>query len=113
MFTSWFGAADVTKPEAESLLTQAVKSGAKGLGELKFHVDADGPEMRRVYDLGAIWACRFLIHFQEVSQAAAQGAYNAGIKRFATMLKAYPKTNFIGHADPFSANISADYAETN
>src|SRR5277367_1379421 len=32
MFACWFGAADVSRPDAESLLTQAVKSGAKGLG---------------------------------------------------------------------------------
>src|SRR5437867_781661 len=30
LFPSWFGAADVTKPEAEQLLTQAVRAGAKG-----------------------------------------------------------------------------------
>src|SRR6266446_6049932 len=35
MFPSWFGSTDVTKPDAEQLLTQAVKSGAKGFGELK------------------------------------------------------------------------------
>src|SRR5204862_2311881 len=27
------------------------------------------------------------------------------------MLKAFPKTTFIGHADAFWANVSADYAE--
>src|SRR5437764_2832550 len=53
MFPCWFGSADVTKPDAEQLLTQAVKNGAKGFGELKFPVAADGPEMRRVYDLAA------------------------------------------------------------
>jgi predicted TIM-barrel fold metal-dependent hydrolase len=111
LFPSWFGAADVTKPEAEALLTQAAKAGAKGFGELKFPVSADGPEMRRVYDLAAELGVPVLIHFQEVGQAAAAGGYNTGIKRFAAILKAYPRTKFIGHADAFWANISADYAE--
>ena len=111
MFPCWFGAADVTKPDAEQLLTQAVKSGAKGFGELKFPVAADGPQMRRVYDLAAELNVPVLIHFQEVDQPAAPGGYNTGIKRFATILKAYPKTKFIGHADAFWANISADYHE--
>jgi predicted TIM-barrel fold metal-dependent hydrolase len=111
MFPSWFGAADVTKPEAEQLLTQAVKAGAKGFGELKFPVAADGPEMRRVYDLAAELDVPVLIHFQEIGQPAAPGGYNTGIKRFATILKAYPRTRFIGHADAFWANISADYHE--
>ena len=111
LFPCWFGSTDVAKPEAEQILTQAVKSGAKGFGELKYPVAADGPEMRRVYDLAAELNVPVLIHFQEIGQPAAPGGYNTGIKRFATMLKAYPKTKFIAHADAFWANISADYHE--
>ena len=111
MFPSWFAATNVAKPEAEDLFTQAVKSGAKGLGELKYPVAADGPEMRRVYDLAAELNVPVLLHFQEVGQAAAAGGYNTGVKRFAAILQAYPKTKFIGHADAFWANISADYDE--
>ena len=111
LFPSWFGSTDVAKPDAKQLLTQAVKSGAKGFGELKFPVAADGPEMRRVYDLAAELNVPVLIHFQEIGQPAAPGGYNIGIKRFAAILKAYPKTKFIGHADAFWANISADYHE--
>ncbi len=111
MFPCWFGSTDVSKPEAEQFLTQAVKSGAKGFGELKFPVAADGPEMRRVYDLAAELNVPVLIHFQEVGQPAAPGGYNTGIKRFGAILKSYPRTKFIGHADAFWANISADYHE--
>lgn len=111
MFPSWFGATDVAKPDAEQLLTQVVKAGAKGFGELKYPVAADGPEMRRVYDLAAELDVPVLIHFQDVSQAAATGGYNTGVKRFGAILKAYPRTKFIGHADAFWANISADYHE--
>ncbi|HWY65798.1 MAG TPA: hypothetical protein VNX61_11355 [Rhizomicrobium sp.] len=111
MFPCWFGSTDVSKPEAEQFLTQAVNSGAKGFGELKFPVAADGPEMRRVYDLAAELNVPVLIHFQEVGQPAAPGGYNTGIKRFGAILKSYPRTKFIGHADAFWANISADYHE--
>lgn len=111
MFPSWFAATDITRPEAAQLLTQAVKNGAKGFGELKYPVAADGAEMRRVYDLAAELNVPVLIHFQEIGQPAAPGGYNTGIKRFATMLKAYPRTKFIAHADAFWANISADYHE--
>ena len=52
-----------------------------------------------------------LIHFQEVSQPGSPGTFNTGLKQFDAMLKAYPKTIFIGHADAFWANVSADYAE--
>jgi uncharacterized protein len=111
LFPSWFASTDITKPEAGELLTQAAKNGAKGFGELKFPVAADGPEMRRVYDLAAELNVPVLIHFQEIGQPAAPGGYNTGIKRFAAILKAYPRTKFIGHADAFWANISADYHE--
>ncbi len=111
LFSCWFAATDITQPGAEQILTQAVKAGAKGFGELKYQVAADGPEMRRVYDLAADLNVPVLIHFQEIGQPAAPGGYNTGIKRFAAMLKAYPRTKFIAHADAFWANISADYAE--
>lgn len=111
MFPSWFGATDVTRPDAEQLLLRSVNSGAKGFGELKYPVAADGPEMCRVYDLAAELNVPVLIHFQEISQAAAAGGYNTGVKRLGAILKAYPRTQFIGHADAFWANISADYHE--
>lgn len=110
-FPSWFAATDITKPEAEAFLTQAVKEGARGLGELKFHPAADSAEFQRMYALAAELDVPILVHFQEVGQAAAGGTYAAGWKKFAAMLKAYPKTKFIGHADAFWANISADYHE--
>lgn len=106
----WFASADITKPEAEAQLTAAVKAGAIGFGELKFHVAADGPELRRMYALAADLNVPILVHFQEVPHTPTEGVFATGFKNFAAMLKAYPKTTFIGHADAFWANISADYA---
>jgi predicted TIM-barrel fold metal-dependent hydrolase len=111
MFPSWFGAFDVSAPDIEKRLTDAAKSGAKGFGELKYQVEADGPEMRRVYAIAAEMQVPVLLHFQEIGQPAAPGGYNMGIKRFEAMLKAFPRTTFIGHGDAFWANISGDYAE--
>ena len=50
---TWFNSYDVSKPDAEQVLTAAVKAGAQGFGEMKFHVAADGPELRRMYALAA------------------------------------------------------------
>jgi len=105
----WFSSTDITKPEAAELLTKAVKSGAIGLGEIKFHVEAAGPELRRMYALAAELNVPILIHFQEVPHTPTEGVFSTGFKNFAAILKAYPKTKFIGHADAFWANISADY----
>ena len=86
-------------------------NGAIGLGEIKSQVEAAGPEMQRVYGLAAELGVPVTIHFQEVNQPGSPGTYNTGLKKFDAMLKAFPKTTFIGHADAFWANVSADYAE--
>jgi len=107
----WFSSTDVTKPEAEALLTQAIKNGAIGFGEIKYHVEAAGPEMKRAYALAADLNVPILIHFQEVPHTPTEGVFSTGFKNFEAMLKAYPKTRFVGHADAFWANVSADYAD--
>ena len=66
--------------------------------------------MRRAYALAADLNVPILIHFQEVPHTPTEGVFSTGFKNFEAMLKAYPKTRFIGHADAFWANISADYA---
>ncbi len=105
-----FVSIDVTQPDALAQLTAAVKAGARGFGEIKSQVEADGPEMRRLYAAAAELGVPITIHFQEVSQPGSPGTFNRGLKRFDAMLKAYPKTTFIGHADAFWGNVSADYA---
>lgn len=109
-FLGWFASTDITKPEAQELLTNAVKKGAIGFGEIKFHVEATGPELRRMYALAAELNVPILVHFQEVPHTPTEGVFSTGFKNFEAMLKAYPKTRFIGHADAFWANVSADYA---
>jgi len=106
----WLASTDITKPEAEDLLTKAAKAGAIGFGELKSHVAAAGPELRRVYALAAELGVPVLVHFQEVPHTPTEGVFATGFKDFEAVLKAYPKTQFVGHADAFWANISADYA---
>ena len=107
---TWFNSYDVSQPETERVLAQAVKDGAQGFGEMKFHVAADGPEYRRVYALAADLGVPILIHFQEVDHFPNEGPWATGFARtFESILKAYPKTTFIGHADAFWANVSADY----
>ena len=106
----WFNSYDVSQPDAEKMLTQAVHDGAHGFGEMKFHVAADGPELRRAYALAAELRVPILIHFQEVDHFPNEGTWSTGYaKSFESILKANPKTTFIGHADAFWANVSADY----
>ena len=67
--------------------------------------------MQRLYALAAELNVPIVIHFQEFSPPGGPGTFNTGFKKFDAMLKALPKTTFVGHADAFWANVSADYAE--
>jgi predicted TIM-barrel fold metal-dependent hydrolase len=106
-----FASIDVTQPDTVARLREAIQNGAIGFGEIKSQVEAAGPEMQRVYALAAELGVPVTIHFQEVNQPGSPGTYNRGLKKFDAMLKGFPKTTFIGHADAFWANVSADYAE--
>jgi predicted TIM-barrel fold metal-dependent hydrolase len=106
---TWSASTDISKPDAEAILTAALKQGALGFGEIKFHVASDGPELRRMYALAAEMDVPILIHFQEVQHFEGEGSWSSGFQHFETILKAYPKTKFVGHADAFWANVSADY----
>jgi predicted TIM-barrel fold metal-dependent hydrolase len=106
----WAASTDVATAGAETRLGQAALDGALGFGELKSHVEADGPELQRVYALAAERGVPVLIHFQEVEHFPGEGLWGTGFKRFEAMLRKYPKTTFIGHADAFWANVDVSYA---
>ena len=57
--------------------------------------------MHRVYKLAEELVVPVLLHFEHQT-------YNTGFERFESILKAYPKVNFIGHAQTWWGNISAD-----
>jgi predicted TIM-barrel fold metal-dependent hydrolase len=65
--------------------------------------------MKRMYALAADLNVPITIHFGDVPQPSGNAVFNGGFKRFDTMLRAFPKTKFIAHADTFWANVSADY----
>ncbi len=108
-FAGYSASTNVSAPDAITLLTAAVKAGAHGFGEVKFHVDADGPEMRRLYAAAAELDVPVTIHFQEVPHTPTEGVFNTGFKRFDKILQQFPKTTFVGHCDAFWANVSAVY----
>jgi predicted TIM-barrel fold metal-dependent hydrolase len=99
---------DPARENAIETLRNSIKAGATGFGEMKSRSKADGPEMRRVYDLAAELGVPVTIHFADFPQFQGDTSYNEGITRFAAIVKQYPKVTFIGHADGFWANISAE-----
>jgi predicted TIM-barrel fold metal-dependent hydrolase len=98
-----FGANEVTDlPEAKSEIEKYLKLGAKIIAEQKFGVQCDSPESERLYALAADYGVPILLHFQE-------GTYNSGFQRLPAMLKKFPKTTIIMHAQTTWANIDANY----
>jgi hypothetical protein len=99
---------DPAGADAGPLFRDALKGGAVSIGELKFHLALDSPEMRRVYDIAAELQVPVMMHIQTFPHFAGELPYNTGYTQFDKMLRAYPRTNFIGHGDLFWAHISAD-----
>src|SRR2546430_10039251 len=96
-----FACSDVAESRTPYVLRGYIRRGALGIGELKFHVAVDSPEMHRVYKLAEELGVPVLIHFEHQT-------YNTGFERFESILKAYPKVKFLGHAQTWWGNISAD-----
>ena len=96
-----FTSADVRPDEAIGRLRKSLQGGAIGIGELKFPVEIDGPEMKRIYALAAEFQVPVLLHFEE-------GNFNSGIRRLPQVLKAYSRTTFIGHGQSWWAHISGE-----
>jgi predicted TIM-barrel fold metal-dependent hydrolase len=100
-----FGANEVSDLEdAPQVIEKYLKLGAVVIGEQKFGVQCDSPEMQKLYELAAAYNVPILMHWQV-------GSYNHGFDRFHRMLAKYPKVNFIGHAQTWWANI--DQANVN
>jgi uncharacterized protein len=100
-----FACADVAESSSEDVLRGNIHRGAIGFGELKFHVAVDSPEMHRVYKMAEELQVPALLHFQ-------YEMYNTGIERFESILKTYPRVTFVGHAQTWWGNISAELDPT-
>lgn len=95
----YFGANEVTDLEdSRKVIEKYLKLGAVIIGEQKFDVESDSAASQELYRLAADYGVPILLHFQHRT-------YNRGFERFHKMLEKHPKTNFIGHAQTWWANI--------
>jgi predicted TIM-barrel fold metal-dependent hydrolase len=100
-----FGANEVPDmPDALFEIEKYLKLGAVIVGELKFGVECDSPEMQKIYQLAQTYDVPVLMHWQ-------YKMYNYGFERFYKMLEKYPKVNFIGHAQTWWANIDINHKD--
>lgn len=95
---------DVTREDAVVELERRAASGVfKGYGEQKQHVRLDDPRLARVLAVCDELHWPVTWHFQE-----GENGYNQGIEHIEVLLKKFPNIRFIGHAQSWWANISAD-----
>ena len=100
-----FGANEVPDlPEASEIIEKYLKAGAVVIGEQKFGVACDSPEMQKLYALAEAYRVPILMHWQHTT-------YNSGFDRFGKMLEKYPKVSFIGHAQTWWANIDQGHGD--
>jgi len=101
-------AADPAQPGADGVIRSAIRDGAVSVGELKYHLALNSPEMSRIYSVCAEMQVPVMMHIQNFPHFPGELPYNTGYPEFDKVLRAHPKTNFIGHGDLFWAHISAD-----
>ena len=100
-----FGANEVPDlPDAIQEIEKYLKLGGVVIGEQKFGVECDSPEMQKVYQLAAEYRVPVLMHWQ-------YKMYNYGFERFYKMLEKFPKTIFFGHAQTWWAHIDKNYKD--
>jgi predicted TIM-barrel fold metal-dependent hydrolase len=99
---------DPAQPDAGDVIRTAIREGAVSIGEMKYHLALDSPEMRQVYDIAAEMNVPVMMHIQNFPHFPGELPYNTGYEHFDSVLRAHPKTNFLGHGDLFWAHISAD-----
>jgi predicted TIM-barrel fold metal-dependent hydrolase len=100
--------ADARSADVEKVLRDAIEAGAVSIGEMKQPLALGGPEMKRVFDVAAEMKVPVMMHIQVFPHFQGEPQYNTGYPEFDKVLKAHPRTTFIGHGDFFWANISAD-----
>ncbi|GAA4320082.1 amidohydrolase [Compostibacter hankyongensis] len=94
-----FGSNEVPDlPGAVGEIEKYLKMGAVVIGESKFGIECDAPEMQRLYRLAQEYNVPIMMHWQYKK-------YNYGFKKFHKMLEKYPRVNFIGHSMTWWANI--------
>jgi predicted TIM-barrel fold metal-dependent hydrolase len=91
-------------PEALPAIKRYLDLGAVAIAEQKFGVECDSPEMVRLYELAADYGVPILMHWQH-------GSFNHGFERFGAVLKKFPRTVFIGHAQTWWANIDKNHQD--
>lgn len=92
---------DPREDDALEVVVRYHALGFRHLGELKSPVPVDHPRQLDLFRLAGELGLPVTVHFEEAN-------YNTGFANFEAVLQSYPSTIFIGHAQTWWANVSAD-----
>ena len=93
------------------LLNHYKSLGAKGVGEVTAHVDADDPRLDTLFSACEACDMPVTIHIAPV-RGGTYGIYDElGLPRLEKILQNHPKLKVLGHSQPFWAEISGDLTE--
>jgi predicted TIM-barrel fold metal-dependent hydrolase len=96
-----FAAANPQGPDRAAMVEQALKNGAKGIGEHRW--EGDIPFSWAILDMARDFKVPILFHFEE--SAYPKGVY----KDFYKVIEKYPTVTFIGHAIDWWGSIDKNY----
>ncbi len=102
---------DTPNANLSHLLMHYKALGAKGVGEITAHIDADDPKVLNLF--AACEACDMpvIIHIAP-ERHRGYGIYDdLGLPRIEKLLASFPKLKIIGHSQAFWAELSADVTE--
>jgi predicted TIM-barrel fold metal-dependent hydrolase len=91
-------------PDARAEIEKYLKAGGIGIGEQKYRVACDAPEMHEIYAIAQEHGIPVILHFQHET-------FNTGIERFYKVVEKYPKAKFIGHAQTWWGNIDRNHEQ--
>ena len=99
------------KRTLERDLEAYVAHGARGVGEMTANVYVDDPVMERFYEVCQACEIPLLVHFSTAVGLSYGIVDDIHLPRVEKILEKYPRLKFIGHSQPFWAEISADLDE--
>ena len=93
-------------PALRARLTECKRAGCKGYGEAMSGLAIDEDRLQRIYALCGELGLPIIFHMD-----AERNVDEKGFPRLERMLRQFPETIFIGHAQHFWAEISGDVKE--
>ena len=89
-----------------SILKEHAERGCKGLGEAMSGLWIDDPRLQKIYEACGEFRLPIVFHMD-----AKRSRDDRGLPRMEAMMKRFPETVFVGHAQHFWAEISGDASE--